>query len=515
MRRESNKMAEATTFRLNANGPLSGSGLIPLDRTGFASSANGRLLTASIPQGSRVGADVFGFFGPGGIKAVTVSATTHNPRDVLRVYLGTSARTEVRLSAGPQTITLGPGEELAFVTEAALVLQLVVNDLADGEQASRIEESAEAVIRAQVTSNVGFNATGVMGVTLTWSEGARILQAGNVGAGALPLEAIDPRESRYSGYYWRVRVSGCDGPTFAGVGNRLTGDAALSELAPGQWSSPVRVSHDDLLAVQSPTVRAGCPTVIAEHELVPLGDTITVTATGAPTTGGTVQPGGVIPWASFTNLSVNAAGAVRSEEGWEMWTHAITGNPNAAGNKGFHGGGAGNKSILGTDFIDDMALGAFTSFSVRYGLRTAGNDHALNRPYVNVLIDVNGDGSLYKIGVLDAHSNPQLNLLTDVTEGVATEHEYTRAWVGAGKIKIVNELAGVVPAVNLGAGWLNKVFTISDILAVYPDARLVRAFPADGGLPADLTLPALWLVVGDSTYTRYSRIIVREVRVNG
>jgi len=198
-----------------------------------------------------------------------------------------------------------------------------------------------------------------------------------------------------------------------------------------------------------------------------------------------------------------------------MWTHAITGNPNAAGNKGFHGGGAGNKSMLGTDFIDDMALGAFTSFSVRYGLRTAGNDHALNRPYVNVLIDANGDGSLYKIGVLDAHSNPQLNLLTDVTEGVATDHEYTRAWVGAGKIKIVNELAGVVPAVSLGAGWLNKVFTISDILAVYPDARLVRAFPADGGLPADLTLPALWLVVGDSTYTRYSRIIVREVRVNG
>jgi len=509
-------MAEATTFRLNANGPLSGSGLIPLDRTGFSSSANGRLLTASIPQGSRVAAEFFGFFGPGGIKAVTVSATTHNPRDVLRVYLGTSARTELRLSAGPQTVTLGPGEELAFVTEGAVVLQLVVNDLADGEQASRIEESAEAVIRAQVTNNAGFSASGVMGVTLTWSEGSRVLQAGNVGAGSLPLEAVDPRESRYAGYYWRVRVSGCDGNAYVGPGNRLTGDAALSELAPGQWSSPVRVSHDDLLAVQSPSLRAGCPTVVAEHELVPVSDMISLSSTAvSPSTGGAIQPGGVIPWASFTNLSVNAAGAVRTEEGWEMWTHAITGNPNAAGNKGFHGGGAGNKSMLGTDFIDDMALGDLTSFSVRYGLRTAGNDHALNRPYVNVLIDVNGDGSLYKIGVFDAHSNPSLNLLTEISEAGATEHEYLRSWIGAGKIKIVNELAGVVPVVNLGPGWLNKVFTISDILAVYPDAKLVRAFPADGGLPADLTLPALWLVVGDSTYTRYSRIIVREVRVNG
>ena len=508
-------MAEATTVRLNSNGALNGSGLIPLDRAAFVSTANGRLLTASIPQGSRVGSDVFGFFGPGGVKAVTVSATTHNPRDVLRVYLGVTARTELRLSAGPQTVTLGPGEELAFVTEAAVVLQLVVNDLADGEQASRIEESGEPVIRAQVTSNAGFTATGVMGASLVWSAGSRMLQAGNVGAGALPLEAIDPRESRYAGYYWRVRVSGCDGNAYAGAGNRLTGDAALSELSPGQWSSPIRVSHDDLLAVQSPGSRAGCPTVVADHELVPVGEAIEVTSTGAPSTGAPIQPGGAIPWASFTNLSVNAAGATRSEEGWEMWTHGISGNPNAAGNKGFHSGGAGNKAMLGTDHIDDMALGDLTSFSVRYGLRTAGNDHQLNRPYVNVLIDVNGDGSLYKIGVFDAHSNPALNLLTEVSEGDAQDHEYLRSWIGAGKIKVVNELAGVVPVVSLGAGWLNKIFTIPDILAVYPEARLVRAFPADGGLPADLVLPALWLVVGDSTYTRYSRIVVREVRVNG
>lgn len=509
-------MAEATTIRLNSRGALDGSGLIPLERTAFTSTANGRLLTASIPQGSRVAADVFGFFGAGGIKAITVSAATHNPRDVLRVYLGASARTELRLSAGPQTVTLGPGEELAFVTEAAVILQLVVNDLADGEQAARIEESGEAIIRAQVTSDAGFTASGVMGASLAWSSSGRVLQASNVGAGALPLEAVDPRESRFSGYYWRVRVSGCEGNAYAGVGNRMTGDAALSVLAPGQWSSPVRVSHDDLLVVQSPAVRGGCPTVVADHELVPVGEAIEVTAAGgAAATAVAVQTGGAIPWASFTNLSVNAAGAFRSEEGWEMWTHGITGNPNVAGNKGFHGGGAGNKSMLGTDHIDDMALGDLTSLSVRYGLRTAGNDHLLNRPYVNVLIDVNGDGSLYKIGVFDSHSNPTLNLLTEISEGDAQDHEYLRSWVGAGKIKVVNEIAGVTPIVSLGAGWLNKVFTIPDILAVYPNARLVRAFPADGGLPADLVLPALWLVVGDSTYTRYSRIIVRQVRVNG
>lgn len=72
--------------------------------------------------------------------------------------------------------------------------------------------------------------------------------------------------------------------------------------------------------------------------------------------GAPIQPGGAIPWASFTNLSVNAAQAVRTEEGWEMWTHGITGNPNAAGNKGFHGGGAGNKAMLGTNHVDDMVV---------------------------------------------------------------------------------------------------------------------------------------------------------------
>jgi hypothetical protein len=357
-----------------------------------------------------------------------------------------------------------------------------------------------------------------MGVALSWSAAERRLEASNAGAGSLPLDAVDPRDSRFAGYWWRVRVSGCDGTAYAGPANRATGDAALEALAPGQWSRLWRVSHDDLLAVQSPGTRTGCPTVIAEHELLAVDSSaIAITATTDSTTGSSLvaQPGGVIPWAAWTNLSVNAAGATRSEEGWELWTHAITGNPNAAGNKGFHGSGAGNKAMLGTDFVDGMPLGDLSSLSIRYAVRTAGNDHILGRPYVNLLIDVNGDGSLYKIGVLDAATNPLLNLLGDVADAGPTDHEYTRSWVGGGKLKIVAELAGVTPAVDEGPGWLNKVFLIPDVLAQYPDAKLVRAFPADNGLPADLTMPPLWLVIGDSNYTRYSRVILREVRVNG
>jgi hypothetical protein len=509
-------MAEPTTIRLTATAPLNGSGTIPLTREALQNTAAGRLYSATIPSGSRLTSDIFGIFSSGAHTSITVTASTDNPRDVLRVYLGAAVRSEHRL-AGPQTITLAPGEELAFITEAPTVLLLVVNELAEADQTIRLDRSPPAVIRARLTRNAGFTTTGVMNVALHWSTSAHVLEAtSSAPAGALPLEALDPRQSRYAGYYWRVRVSGCDGPAFVGPANRLTGDASLEQLLPGQWSTPRRVSHDDLLAVLSPPVRAGCPTVIAEHELLPVTEAQHLATAAAPTTPPLTQPAGAIPWLTFSDYSVNAAGAERSDAGYLMWTHAISGNPNVIGNKGFHGIGTGNKAMLGTDApaLLGLHLAQLTALSARYALRTAGNAHILNRPYINILIDVNGDGTLYKIGVLDRDPNPALNLLVDVAQADPTDHEYQLSWIGAGKLKIVNELPGVTPAVDLGAGWHNKIFQVSDILAVYPDAKLARAFPADNGLPADLTMPPLWLVLGDSTYTRYSRVLLREVRLN-
>jgi len=114
---------------------------------------------------------------------VTVSAGTHNPRDVLRVYVGsTTVRKELRLGA-PQTVTLGPGELLGFVTEGEVLLHLVVNVLAEQEHAARIESSPPVSIRARLTSPSGFTSVGVMANTLTWSSAERVLEATNVGGG--------------------------------------------------------------------------------------------------------------------------------------------------------------------------------------------------------------------------------------------------------------------------------------------------------------------------------------------
>lgn len=89
-----------------------------------------------------------------------------------------------------------------------------------------------------------------------------------------------------------------------------------------------------------------------------------------------------------------------------------------------------------------------------------------------------------------------------------------RTWVGGGKIKVVNEVPGVLPSISLGVGWLNKVYLISDILSTFPNAKLATAFPSDNGLPANLTMPSFWIVVGDSNYTLYSRVVLRSVSVN-
>ncbi|MBK8259892.1 MAG: hypothetical protein IPK80_00955 [Nannocystis sp.] len=300
-------MAEPTTIRLTATAPLNGSGLIPLTRETLQTTTGGRLYSATIPSGSRLTSDIFGIFSSGAHTSITVTASTDNPRDVLRVYLGAAIRSEHRL-AGSQTITLAPGEELGFITEAPTVLLLVVNELSEADQTARLDSTAAPVIRARLTRNAGFTATGVMNINLLWSTASHVLEAtSNAPAGALPLEALDPRQSRYAGYYWRVRVSGCDGAYFSGPANRLTGDAALEQLLPGQWSTPRRVSHDDLLAVLSPPVRVGCPTVIAEHELLPITEAQLLATASAPTTPPPTQPAGAIPWATFHDLSVNAA----------------------------------------------------------------------------------------------------------------------------------------------------------------------------------------------------------------
>ena len=55
---------------------------------------------------------------------------------------------------------------------------------------------------------------------------------------------------------------------------------------------------------------------------------------------------------------------------------------------------------------------------------------------------------------------------------------------------------------------------MSAVLAQYPQARIVRAFPNDNGLPRDTILSGLLINLGDSTYEKNAKALIERVRFN-
>ncbi|MCA9719253.1 MAG: hypothetical protein KC468_31580, partial [Myxococcales bacterium] len=369
-------MAEPITIQLTFTTPLNGTGDIALERNNLTVT-NGRLYTATVPSGSRLSPDLFSLVSAGSVKSVAISASTHCPTDVARVYVGSTVRTEIDLRGRHQTVTFGPGEQLAFVTHGPTTVTLVVNELSEAEHAARVEPviAFPSRIRLSRSDGSGFAPGGVLNPALTWNEAARMFTGDVSTNGSIPLEVLDPRESRFAGLTTRVRLSGFDGE-LASVGrtDAVNGETHfVAQVAAGQWSPPFQLSHDDLLALETPALRAGCTSCVADIELLPGRDAAVVVSTAAASAGSTVAAG-TVPRSAWIDRSVNAAGATPREDGWLLWTHAITGNPNAAGNKGFHGTGAGNKGILSTSYADELPLGDLQSLVIRYASLTAGND---------------------------------------------------------------------------------------------------------------------------------------------
>lgn len=188
--------------------------------------------------------------------------------------------------------------------------------------------------------------------------------------------------------------------------------------------------------------------------------------------------------------------------------HVQTGG-NSAG--GFNGAGVGNKGILGFRTGNNLPLGTWTGHQYTY--RDLSPLTSLWQPYTNLVVDINGDGSLYKIFVVDPLSNPALNPGTSVTnlDGSKT---FTHV-AGTHYVLVVNDLAGVVPFVNLGASWVNHGYRIADILAVYPAAKFKEAASGDGGMPASVITPPFMLVVGDSSNNKLHAVRLTNVSFNG
>ncbi|MBK8263781.1 MAG: hypothetical protein IPK80_20900 [Nannocystis sp.] len=119
--------------------------------------------------------------------------------------------------------------------------------------------------------------------------------------------------------------------------------------------------------------------------------------------------------------------------------------------QGFHGIGTGNKAMLGTDapILLGLPLAQLTS---RSASATPCAPQATPTSSIVRTSTFSSTSTATAISTRSASSiailTPLLNLLVDVAQADPTDHEYLLSWVGAGKLKIVNELAGVTPAVD-------------------------------------------------------------------
>ena len=190
----------------------------------------------------------------------------------------------------------------------------------------------------------------------------------------------------------------------------------------------------------------------------------------------------------------------------------------------FNGGGTGNKAILGYTGFSGNGLGTLQSISYRWQELTPEMGIApASRPYVNLVIERDPVGAPgdYSIGVtLDAGNSPLLKLGTFTGLG-ADQFQYS--WnVATDNIQVVNGSAGKMPGVPIdastGAGWPNESYRIQDILATFPNARLVDAASGDGGLPAGsipAITPAIMVIMGDSSFRVMQAKAILETLVNG
>jgi len=196
---------------------------------------------------------------------------------------------------------------------------------------------------------------------------------------------------------------------------------------------------------------------------------------------------------------------------------------------GYVGGGLGNKAILGHatkgagfPLAELLAL-AWTSFdlSPENSPLVSGNDW----PYMNLVVELDPQivPAAYSIFSIAPTQFLTLNLGTETILG----KERAIAWdvllnnsqvvLDRGMYETPPFIAppgpwpaglpgfGYIPA-NLGPGsgnppvgsWTSRSYKLADILGVWPTARIVNAYPADGGLPNATTVTGFLLAIGDS-----------------
>lgn len=220
-----------------------------------------------------------------------------------------------------------------------------------------------------------------------------------------------------------------------------------------------------------------------------------------------------IPFPGRVNLSVNNS-TVDNYQGVIPTLRSQTG-PNLAG--AYNGGGTGNKPILAFRGYDNLGLGLLTSIEFSWEdllPDSPGVSAVALLPFINLIVDINGDGSVIKIFNMSQTLPPTSDTNFTVTNLGLNRYNYDFDPL-VNTFEVVLGIAGVTPVINNGPSWFQQAFLMADVLAVYPNAKLVDVDSGDGGMPKDVVTPSVVLAMGGSGNVDAGLKIIEEINING
>lgn len=210
-----------------------------------------------------------------------------------------------------------------------------------------------------------------------------------------------------------------------------------------------------------------------------------------------------------SDYSVNAAAVDAIPGGLVMRTGSAL-NPAGA----FQGGGTGNKSILSIRSLVGQRLSRLVSLSMTWENVTGPTGPfysppggpTTTTPYFNVLVDFNPAGPVHDYRIL-VMCDDSLNATITAAIGQYTNpgglNRLTYSWTSMQSVLIVlappNAVpGGVAPNNSVGPNWPENSYSFAQLVAANPQAVMVEAFPADGGMPAGAIVGPIFVMSGDS-----------------
>lgn len=239
------------------------------------------------------------------------------------------------------------------------------------------------------------------------------------------------------------------------------------------------------------------------------------------------ESAGLIPVPRRRDHSVNG-GFV---EYWNTTSPILRTNTDVNAPGAFNGGGIGNKAILGHFLDAPLPLGLLASLdytTLALTPEVVGPPNII--PYFNLVVELDPIGDPGNLSILvGGDVNNPLNLGAYSTPAV---DRHRTLWTpGANFLMCVldkklctfpNPPGPVIVPTSQGgpqgptsATWQAHDYSIANILATYPNARIVNGSTLDGGMPKTTVTAGIMLIIGSSGGFTQNLVQLLEWKLNG